>query len=215
MIFHTAANKSYHDAFFEQFISSVKENYTNAKFSFHSIGHLEKKLGVDYFSFDTNTLDDIKQKYNTNDNRHASGYYCISRWLSIPVVGEHVCVCDIDIKAANKIDHDLIENYLEVHKVINVTRHKPKDNTEGGMMVIFLHKDICQSVKQFATELLDKEQLTWALDVRVRNHLYNLFNVKNILKMQDISKFSSSKIEDPWFLFSKVNKFENLSSIQI
>ena len=120
---------------------------------------------------------------------------------------------DVDVIAINPIDNLLINNLLEKHKVVNLTRLKPKTGAEGGMMIIFLHKDICQEIKDFSKQLLENNPLCWETDVEVRTYLYNNFNVKNLLKMKEISKPRNEIIDNPWFIYSKLNKFDNLTRV--
>jgi len=211
MIFHTSANKLYYDYFFKNYRKSVSVFYENAKFSFNYVGKEEiNELDIDHYTQDSIDYDEIKLRFNLQDDKSVRGYYCMSRWISIPIVNDHVCVSDIDVLAINKIDISLIENLLCKHKVINLTRIKPKSMIEGGMMIFFLHKDICNDIKNYAVSLLNTNKLEWATDVAVRKYLYNHYNVKDLLKMQEISKSNSVKIDDPWFSFSKVSKFKNL-----
>jgi hypothetical protein len=44
----------------------------------------------------------------------------------------------------------------------------------------------------------------------VRTFLYENYKVKELLQMEDISKKNNLKNVDKWFVFSKLNKFENL-----
>ena len=81
-----------------------------------------------------------------------------------------------DSYRAQLFDKILINDLLEKHKVVNLTRLKPKLGGEGGMMILFLHKDICQEVKDFSKQLLENNPLSWATDVAVRSYLYNNFD---------------------------------------
>ena len=212
MIFHTSADKIYYDSFFKQYKESITKYYDYAKFSFNYVGkhNFDIPNDLDFFTQDMIDYDEIKVKYNLDNDRNIRGYYCMSRWITIPVLQDHVCVSDIDVIAVNNIDKFMLEDLLEKHKVINLTRIKPKSGAEGGMMVFFLHKDVCEQVKQFSLDLLNSSNLEWDTDVRIREFLYKNFDVKNLLKMQEISKPSSTKIDNPWFIFSKIEKFKNL-----
>ena len=210
MIFHTAADPIYFEAFYNSYTDSIKQFFDSPLFSLNFVGLDQQHHTVDYFFQDEISFEEIKIKFNVDD-RSARGYYCMSRWNSIPVVNHHVCVSDIDVIAINPIDKILINDLLEKHKVVNLTRLKPKLGGEGGMMILFLHKDICQEVKDFSKQLLENNPLSWATDVAVRSYLYNNFNVKNLLKMKEISKSNNQVIDNPWFVYSKVNKFNNLT----
>ena len=121
-----------------------------------------------------------------------------------------MAVCDIDILAVNPINHGLLEDLLKTYQVINLTRIKPKTGKEGGMMIMILHKNICNIIKKFANNLLVNNKLIWQTDVMVRTFLYENYKVKELLQMEDISKKNNLKNVDKWFVFSKLNKFENL-----
>lgn len=209
MIFHTAADPIYYNRFYDNFQNSIKANYPNPKFSIRLIGKTDQTCNADLITTDSITFEEIKKRYRCDD-RSAKGYYCISRWLSIPIKNEHVCVSDVDVIAVNKIDSEFIEDHLNRHKIINLTRIKNKGGKEGGMMIFFLHKDVCNEIKNYSLSVLEDDNLTWATDVKIRTFLYENYNVYNLLKMQEISKSKSAKIDNPWFVFSKVNKFENL-----
>ena len=78
------------------------------------------------------------------------------------------------------------------------------------MMIMILHKSICDTIKKFANNLLVNNKLIWQTDVMVRTFLYENYKVKELLQMEDISKKNNLKNIDKWFVFSKLNKFENL-----
>ena len=77
-------------------------------------------------------------------------------------------------------------------------------------MIMILHKNICNTIKEFANNLLVNNKLIWQTDVMVRTFLYENYKVKELLQMEDISKKNNLKNVDKWFVFSKLNKFENL-----
>lgn len=210
MIFHCASDKIYYEYFFKNFVNSIKKYYPNPKISYNFVGEdLPNNIETDILQNDRISWNEIKTQYTASD-REAKGYYALSRWLSIPIQNQHVAVCDVDVLAVNKIDHELIETCLQTHQVINLTRRKPKGAGEGGMMIMILHKDILNIVKKFANNVLSTNKLKWQADVRVRTHLYENFKVKQLLQMEDVSKKKDLKPIDKWFIFSKVNKFDNL-----
>jgi len=210
MIFHCASDIIYYEHFFKNFVYSIKKYYTNSKISYNFVGKdLPSNIETDILQIDKISWDEIKIQYKAND-REAKGYYALSRWLSIPIQNEHVAVCDVDVLAVNKIDHELIETCLQTYQVINLTRIKPKGAGEGGMMIMILHKDILNIVKKFTNDVLRTNKLIWQSDVLVRTYLYENFKVKQLLQMEDISKNKDLQSTEKWFIFSKVNKFENL-----
>jgi hypothetical protein len=211
MIFHTAADPLYYNHFYQNYYQSIKKNYPDSRFSLHLVGNISNVLNVDFLTNEMITLDEIKGKFSC-DEKNARGYFCMSRWTSIPITNSHVCVSDVDIIAVDKIDNRFVEANLDRHRVINLTRIKNKTGKEGGMMIFFLHKDVCETIKQYANNVLKNHKLEWASDVLVRNFIYENYDVKNVLKMQETSKSSSVKIDNPWFIFSKVGKFKNLTN---
>lgn len=210
MIFHCSSDRVYYEHFFKNFVYSIKKNYSNPKISYNFVGtDLPDNIVTDYFQNDKKNWNEIKTLHKATD-REAKGYYALSRWLSIPNENDHVAVCDIDILAVNPINHDLLEDLLKTYQVINLTRIKPKTGKEGGMMIMILHKNICDTIKKFANNLLVNNKLIWQTDVMVRTFLYENYKVKELLQMEDISKKNNLKNIDKWFVFSKLNKFENL-----
>lgn len=210
MIFHCATDSIYYEHFFKNFVDSIKKYYPNPKISYNFVGKdLPSNIETDILQNDRISWNEIKTQYTASD-REAKGYYALSRWLSIPIQNQHVAVCDVDVLAVNKIDHELIETCLQTHQVINLTRRKPKGAGEGGMMIMILHKDILNIVKKFANNVLSTNKLKWQADVLVRTYLYENFKVKQLLQMEDISKNKDLRSTEKWFIFSKVNKFENL-----
>jgi hypothetical protein len=208
MIFHCASDKIYYEYFFKNFVDSIKKYYPNPKISYNFIGKdLPNNIETDILQIDKISWDEIKTQYKASD-REAKGYYALSRWLSIPIQNEHVAVCDVDVLAVNKINHELIETCLQTHQVINLTRMKPKGAGEGGMMSMILRKDICAEVKKYSNQLLNEKKLVWARDVDIRSMLYSKYSVKNILNMYQITKNTTEKdlksIKE-WFIFSKGN----------
>lgn len=204
MIFHTATDPVYYKNFYYSFRTSIEKYFLNPKFSLRFVGEDNIDLDNTLLTIDKTSFEDIKTRFNATD-KHAKGYYALSRWLSIPIEDEHVVVCDADVLAVNTIDKELILNLLDRFQVINVTRLK-KDGRPGGMMIMILHKDICQQVRNYSNSLLDKEEIEWATDVNVRTFLYRNFSLCEILQMEDISKVKDFSKTDKWFIFSKIRK---------
>lgn len=210
MIFHVSSDPIYYRSFYTNFSSSVKNNYNNCKISFNLVGDLTPDQTPDTFIYtvDAKSFDEICETYQCRD-KDARGYYALSRWTTVPVTDDDIFVCDIDIIAANTIDHLLIEDLLSDYQVINCTRYKPKSNSQGGMMAMVLRRDVCQEVKEYASTLLKTEKLEWLTDTKVRSFIYKNYKIKELPQMHDISKQGADT--DKWFIFSKMNKFGNLS----
>jgi hypothetical protein len=204
MIFHASADRLYYDNFYQMFFTQIKKHYPNPTCSFNYVGLDHHDL--DFSAVDISTVDaidesSIREVYNVNPNE-AKGYYALSRWLSIPVTGDNVVVCDIDILAINDIDYNLINQLLDETPVINITRIKP-NGKEGGMMVMILRADICQLVKNLAHNLLTTENLCWQTDTLIHGFLYQNFKVRHILNMHSVQKDKSIENINHWFVFTK------------
>ena len=213
MIFHTSADKIYLDNFFLPFVTSIKKYYPNPMLSLNFVGteYVDINKHV-YYNTIPLSFFELKQKYQKGD-RDTKGYYALSRWLTIPVLDDHVAVCDIDVLAVNPIDNQLILNLLKTYEVINITRTKP-NGEEGGMMIMILRKDICKTVKDYSTSLLNNLDLKWDTDVNVRSFLYNNFKVKNLLQMKQLSK-KSADFSNCWFAFAKGNTEKKLNYLKL
>lgn len=213
MIFHISADPVYFGSFYNNFVNSIKINYKNFKISLNFVGNLESVEVPETFILtqDNKTFENICDLYSSQD-KDAKGYYALSRWLSIPVVDEDIFVCDIDILAVNPIDQDLISNLLVDYPVINCTRFKPKSNSQGGMMAMVLRRDVCKDIRDYANSLLITEKLEWLTDTKVRSFIYKNYSVKELPQMHDISK--QGPTTDKWFVFSKINKFGNLTNVR-
>ena len=212
MIFHTSADKTYYEYFYEMYYTQVKKFYPNPVCSFNYVG-TDKQVS-DFANIDIITLDLLSENDFSNKFPFANikGYYALSRWLSIPVKNEDVLVSDIDVLTINEIDKTLVDSLLQQHQVINITRMKP-NGQEGGMMVMILRKDICEEVRKFANSLLSTETIGWATDVLVGDFLYKNYNVKNLLKMHSVQKNQNLEGITDWFIFCKSSKFHHLQNI--
>ena len=208
MIFHSSADNHFYKLFYNIFYGSIKKNYKECSLSFNYVGNeTVDTVLTNINTFDNKNQNDIENKYNAK----AQGYYALSRWLSIPIQEDHVCVCDIDLIMTNPVPLDFCEEKFKTNEVINITRIKP-NGKPGGMMAMILRKDICEEVRNYSNSLLHTEQLKWSLDVKVRSYLYQNFNVLDVLKMQNLSKRSYKKTDD-WFAFSKINEGLKLKNV--
>jgi hypothetical protein len=191
MIFHTSADPLYYENFYKFYNESIKLFYPDSKLSFHFVGHDSNiiKSPIDIFSQKKISKKEIEIMYNTSE-RDTLGYYAISRWLSIPDIGDHVVVSDVDIVAIKSIPTNYILDIFKDYEAINITRTK-KNGTEGGMAMMILRKDIISSINQKANEVLNNPTLAWDSDVQVRTFIYENFKVKEIPEMHVMGKNSN------------------------
>jgi hypothetical protein len=216
MIFHTTCDELYFYRFYESFWRSIKENNPVANFSLNYVG--SKNAEILEFCKNNNiilsteeiTLVELKNKFNLSTDNDVLGYYSLCRWKSIPVVDENVIVCDVDILAINKIDIDLVDELLNKHQVVNITRIKP-NGLPGGMMSIVLSKTVTGAVKKMANDhcQLLTNSIAIGEDVYVRDFIYQNLNVYELNgKVLDLSK-PKYKINEEWFVFAKGGQGEN------
>lgn len=204
MIFHTAADIRCYELWYDMFYNSVKTHCPSSQTSFHFVGRDAIKADADLFSQDQISLEEIQSQYNV-DEKSAKGYYCISRFLSIPCVGDHVLLCDIDLKLIRNFDTTTIESWLEEHPAINFCRLK-FNGKPGGMMAMLLRKDICQSVRDYANTLIKQSSLWWGLDSEVRKYIYETYSVKNYISLYNIgTPKQNPSIDECLFVYHKKN----------
>jgi len=190
MIFHTAADNTYYNNFYNLYSLTIRQFYPNSKFSLYFLGNqLPNNSTISYLNQENISFEDIEQKYNTT-GRDTKGYYALSRWKSMPVVNENVVVSDIDLIALKSIPQEIINNIFKNHEAINISRLK-KNGDEGCMAMMILRKDIIDIVNNFANNILDTETLHWASDVSVRNFIYKNFSVYTLPEMHVFKKRSN------------------------
>jgi hypothetical protein len=192
MIFHTAAEKNYYNAFFKRWHKSIKTCYPNAVFSLKYVGDIEQ---TDVLAFcqknninlvlDPTTKEDLIAKHGSMDI--GRGYYPMSRWNSIPVVkNKDVCVTDVDVIMI-KNDVAEIKEYLKENEFVSISRNKnPKINL---MMVNYIRYDACQRVKDVAVSLMNNKDFRWDIDLEVMSYMRK--NLKYIY-LHRLIKFDSS-----------------------
>jgi hypothetical protein len=189
MIFHTAADEIYYNQFYNLYYSTIKQFFPDSKFSLYYSGkNILKNKKILYIKHEPITNQEIESVYKVS-GRDTKGYYALSRWWSMPVQNEHVAVSDVDIIALKNIPQEKINNILNDHEAINITRTK-KNGLEGGMNLMILRKDIIDDVNKNAKSVLNTSQLHWASDVNVREFIYANFKVYNLPEMHTFNKRS-------------------------
>lgn len=217
MIFHTCADSIYYDKFYDFYSLSIKKFYPNATLSLHYIGEdIPKNDNIKYLSTENLTLKSIQKIYNVDKEKDAQGYYCLSRWTSLPNVKDNIIVSDTDIIAVKTIDQNKFLEIFDKHQVINITRTK-KNGSEGGMAMIAIRSDIVDEARSHAQKLLRENKLTWELDVLQRLFLYENFNVAEIPEMHVLGKssnFENFDNTDRSFVIRKGNTDSKIHTLQ-
>jgi hypothetical protein len=202
MIFHTAAEQVYFDLFFFNWHTSIKKFWPDARFSLRFIG--PKTKSVDKYCSDNDifithdpiTFEEINANFSQielpeRDKRPKAcyGYYALSRWLSMPVVDDHVGLTDVDVVAIKKPNikriNDIFSNYHQYRLPrVFIDKTRPKN-----MMVNFFRKDVVSKVNQVASDLLKPSKLMWCLDLEVMDYCNKNFA---ILDEGLLAKFKSN-----------------------
>lgn len=215
MIFHTVCDPIYFTRFYNDFLQSLSLNYEDVKFSLYFVGPTNQEV-IKYcqnnnviYSSEATTLTELKHRFPNDEEKDLFGYYPLSRWFSIPNIGDNVCVCDVDLLAINKIDHELIDSLLLENDVVNITRTKPNGKT-GGMMLMVLSSRILSRVNEFARSVENgSNSIGIAEDVKVRTFIYENFKIYELNgKMLDVSKPQEND-NGEWFVFSKGGRGED------
>jgi hypothetical protein len=190
MIFHTAAEQLYFDLFFQNWHTSIKKFWPGARFSLRFIG--PKSVRVDEYcktndiivTHDPITFEEIKTKFDQvelpeKDKRPKAcyGYYAISRWLSMPVVDDHVGLTDVDIVAVKKPDMKKISKIFNEHQQYRLPRVFVDKTRPKNMMVNFFRKDVVSEVNEVAANILNSSKLMWCLDLGVMDYCNKHFNI--------------------------------------
>lgn len=196
MIFHTAAEKVYYNAFFKNWHTSIKKIYPSARFSLRFVGPTTDTDVIAYcnshhilLSLDPITYQEIVDKFNVTGKR-VNGYYCMSRWTSIPILDESVFVTDVDLIATNKLIFS-IDDSLNEKPWFTISKRKAPDRTLK-LMAICLHKDLCERVSSKAITLLENSPLIWSLDLQLLKYLTDNFNYTDYVMLGEIDHISKS-----------------------
>ena len=134
MIFHTAAEKIYYNAFFKNWHTSIKKIYPTAKFSLRFVGSTTDTDVIEYcnthhimLDLDPTTYQEIVDKFKVT-GKCVNGYYAMSRWISIPIQNKPVFVTDVDLIATNKLIFS-IDNSLNEKSWFTISKRKAPDRT--------------------------------------------------------------------------------------
>ena len=192
MIFHTAAEKIYYNAFFKNWHTSIKKIYPTAKFSLRFVGSTTDTDVIEYcnthhimLDLDPTTYQEIVDKFKVTGN-HANGYYAMSRWISIPILDESVFVTDVDVIATNTPTFS-IDNSLKKKPWLTVSKRKAPDRTLK-LMAICLRKDLCERVRDRAVSLLKDSPLIWSLDLQIQKYLTDNFEYNDYVLLGEVTR---------------------------
>lgn len=187
MIFHTAAEKVYYNAFFKMWHRNIDKHVPNAKFSLKFVGDTSstdvvsfcKDKNIDLI-LDCTTIDTLIEKYRSLIV--ARGYYPMARWNSIPIKDEHVCVTDVDVIMLKNDIADM-ELLFEENDFISVARGRKR------LMVNYIHKDACAAVLEHSKSLMDSDKFRWDLDLDVMSWMLENLRGANL---NQLAKFDST-----------------------
>ncbi len=205
MIFHTAAEEQYYRSFFKSWFTSIKTFNPEAKFNLRFIGKTDNCDVIKYckdndiiLDLDPTSIDEVQMRYNCNA-ADARGYYAISRWISLPVNVDHVCMTDVDLMQLNQLDFNL-SNKLDEKQFITFSRQKIKKTNK--MMFLGFNKDFTSTVRDKSINILQNNNLTWDLDVSILTWLilHNNFNWEEFKELYCIDNLSiSSRVKFGYF----------------
>ena len=219
MIFHTAAEKVYYNAFFKNWHTSIKKIYPSARFSLRFVGPDDDTDVIEYcqsndilLDIDPITYNQITDKFNVT-GLNTNGYYAMSRWISVPTIDEDVFVTDIDIVAISAPSFD-IEKSLNEKPWFTVSRRKANNRTLK-LMAICLRKDICNSVRDKAISLLNSQPLVWSLDLNIRDFLMENFEYNEYVLLGSINKLSIPEVKKLPFAHVKGDTETKISEFKI
>lgn len=170
MIFHTAAEIKYYNYFFKNWHRSLRKHWPDARFSLRFVGDASESDVVEYCKENSILLEVDSIDFGTMMERYrclesdALGYYAMSRWISLPIINDHVCMTDVDIIQLNSLGFDLAAD-LESYDFISISRQKR--NKTNKMMILFLNRDLVSTIRNKSMELLQSSPLVWNLDTQV------------------------------------------------
>lgn len=188
MIFHTAADSRYFEYFFKNWHETISLRHPNASFSLRFVGKnydgvikycKSNRISI---TVDESSLEEIKNRYNIDNDEDAKGYYAMSRWISLPA-DDDVCVTDIDLLMVKQLSDDIIKS-LNEHNFVSVCRQKY--DHPNVMMCMIIRKDKVKEIRDFAIRLLDESRLRWDLDTAIATYIeqeYEIAKFFNLFKM--------------------------------
>lgn len=172
MIFHTAAEINYYNAFFKRWHQSILRLCPDAKFSLKFVGDIAKTSVINYTTkhninliLDPTTPDELTKKYGSMEI--GKGYYPMARWNSIPV-NDDVCVTDVDVVMI-KNNLSVINSFLKTYDFVSISR--TKINKINPMMINYIKQRRCEEIKDYAMSLMNSSNFRWDIDLEVMDYM--------------------------------------------
>ena len=157
MIFHISVDKVYYDNFYEYYSKSFEKFYPDCKLSLNYIGtETPKNIPSKYFTMENTSPDNIKNL----------GHYVVSRWRTLPEVGEHVLMSDVDTVCVKRLDFDKIEKLFKEYEFINLTWKHARG--EGGESGIIFRNDIIRDINNISKKVIEENNLVYSSDLNIR-----------------------------------------------
>lgn len=185
MIFHISVDKIYYDNFYEYYSKSFEKFYPDCDLSLNSIG--------------TETPKNIPSKYFTIENTPSSeiqnlGHYVVSRWRTLPEVGEHVLMSDVDTVCVKRLDFDKIEDLFKEYEVINLTWKSSRG--EGGESGIIFRNDIIRDINNISKKVIKENDLRYNLDLDIRIEILKKYKRVLLPEVHQIKRNQSGLFYD-------------------
>lgn len=188
MIFHISVDKVYYDNFYEYFSKSFEKFYPDCDLSLNFIGtELPKNFPKKYFTMENTPLSDISNL----------GHYVVSRWRTLPEVGEHVLMSDVDTVCVKRLNFDKIEELFREHQVINLT-WKHASGREGGESGIIFRNDIVSEINSLSKKVINENNLRYDLDLDIRREILKRYNLVKFPEVHQIKRVGSSLFYDDY-----------------
>lgn len=196
MIYHTAAEVNYYNAFFKRWHKSIASIHSDAKFSLKFVGDTSETDVIDYTKannieliLDPTTTNDLIKKYGSMET--GRGYYPMARWNSIPT-SDNVCVTDVDVVMVKDHLAEMLD-LLTKYDIVSISRLKPKEKV-NLMMVNYIKKDCCFKIRNHAMTLMDNKHFRWDIDLDVMGYIKKNCN---LTYMHKLTKFDRGKQLQP------------------
>ena len=185
MIFHISVDKVYYDNFYEYYSKSFEKFYPDCKLSLNYIGtETPKNIPSKYFTMENTSPDNIKNL----------GHYVVSRWRTLPEVGEHVLMSDVDTVCVKRLDFDKIEKLFKEYEFINLTWKHARG--EGGESGIIFRNDIIRDINDISKKFIEQNNLVYSSDLNIRWNCVSKYKCINLPEVHQIKSIHDSKDYD-------------------
>lgn len=186
MIFHISVDKIYYDNFYEYYSKSFEKFYPDCDLSLNFIGtESPKNIPSKYFTIENTSPDNIQNL----------GHYVVSRWRTLPEVGDHVLMSDVDTVCVKRLDFDKIEKLFKEYEVINLT-WKHADGHEGGESGIIFRNDIVPDINNISKKVIKENDLRYNLDLDIRIEILKKYKRVLLPEVHQIKRSKSGLFYD-------------------